>query len=59
MREIKKEVQKQKSLFKASEAAYKAQPIKDGPIARLHLSRMENARKKLGELVSVAKLNLG
>ena len=50
LREINKEIERQTSILKRSEAAYNSQTIKDGPIARMNLNRMESARSKLNEL---------
>jgi hypothetical protein len=45
LREINKEIDKQTSILKRSEATYNSQPNKDGPIARMNLMRMEKARQ--------------
>jgi hypothetical protein len=52
LREINKELKKQESLFKQSKAAYDTAPNKDGPVARLHLTRMERARQEIARLSS-------
>ena len=49
-REVKKEIAKQTSILKASEAAYNSQVTKDGPVARMNLNRMEKARQNINIL---------
>ena len=50
LREFNKELEKQTSIYKRNKAAYDSQTIKDGPIARIALSRMANAEKIINEL---------
>jgi hypothetical protein len=51
-REIKKESAEQLSKYKKYKAIYDSQPNKDGPIARLSLTRMSQAQNRLKELRS-------
>ena len=50
LREVNKELEKQTSILKRNKAIYDSQTIKDGPIARIALSRMANAEKVINGL---------
>lgn len=50
LREKKKEIARQESLLKRSQATYASATTKDGPIARMALTRIANAEKALKEL---------
>jgi len=57
-RELKKELDKQTSIFKKYEAAYNPSD-RDSPLTRLNLSRMDRARQVIIEINKSLKTNRG
>jgi hypothetical protein len=51
-RELNKELEKQKGLYKSNKAAFEAQPNKAGVLASLYLARMNKAEERLKQLKS-------